>query len=229
MNEPALLSRVLDAHGGLQAWRSRTELELRYRAGGLAFASKMRGLRIRPWHATVELGRPRAVLHDYPAPGRRGIMEDGRVRIEAADGQRLAGRDEPRSTICTLRHRVAWDDLDLLYFCAYAIWGYATFPFHLTLPGVHVEQGEERSLRVLYPESWPVHSREQYFHFDERGLLVRNDYTAEVMMSWAHAVHVCEEPRDFQGLVLPTRRHVHPKWTRRVTLVRIEIDEVTPR
>ena len=222
----ALLDRVLDAHGGLSAWSSARELELRYRAGGLAFASKGRNLRPAPWHATVELRRPRAVLHGYPQPGRRGVLEHGTVRIETDAGEELAAREDPRPA--AVAHR-RWDDLDLLYFCAYAIWGYATFPFHLTLDGVEAEEAGAGRLRVRYPATWPVHSREQEFYFDADGLLVRNDYTAEVMASWAHAIHRCAGHRSFGGLVLPTRRRVHPRWTRLVTLVRVMVDDVSVR
>ena len=220
----SLIERVLDAHGGLDRWAAASGLELRYRAGGLAFASKMRGLRVRPWHARVELGRPHSVLEDFPGPGRRGMLDGGDVRIE--NGGAVERRDDARAAFRSPRRLVRWDDLDLLYFSAYAIWGYATFPFHLTLPGVDVEEAGERHLRVSYPPGWPVHSREQEFHFDERGLLVRNDYTAEVIGGWAHAVHLCGEHREFDGLVLPTRRRVHPRATKLVTLVRIEIDDV---
>jgi hypothetical protein len=222
----ALLDRVLEAHGGLDAWRAASGLELRYRAGGLAFASKMRGLRLHDWHARVDRSRPRTEFLGYPDEGRTGVLDGERVRIESAAGELLAERDDPRRTIRSLRHLPRWDDLDLLYFGGYAIWGYATFPFHLTLPGVQVDQTGDRSLRARYPDGWPVHSREQQFHFDDDGLLVRNDYTAEVFGRWARAAHLCEEHRSFDGLVLPTRRHVHPRGARWVTIVRIEIDDV---
>jgi hypothetical protein len=228
VSDRPLLGRALDAHGGLDAWRAKSALELRYRAGGLAFASKGRGLRMKRWRAVVQLDRPHTVLEEFPVPGKRGILDRGCVRIETDDGERLAERDDPREAIRSPRRLIRWDDLDLLYFSAYAIWGYATFPFHLTLAGVEAQEIGERTLRVRYPPDWPVHSREQLFHFDGDGLVIRNDYTAEVMGSWARAAHFCEEHRRFDGLVFPTRRHVHPAATNRVTLVRIELDEVRP-
>lgn len=223
---PALLDRVLDVHGGLDAWRAATGLELRYRAGGLAFASKRRGLALHDWHARVDLSRPRTEFVDYPRPGLRGILDGETVRVESDTGEPVERRDDPRRAIRSRRALLRWDDLDLLYFGGYAIWGYATFPFHLTLPGVEVEQAGDRRLRVRYPDGWPVHSREQEFHFDESGLLVRNDYTAEPFGRWARSKHLCEAHREFDGLVLPTRRHVHPRGAPFVTLVKIEIDEV---
>ncbi|MDQ3936469.1 MAG: hypothetical protein M3340_17755 [Actinomycetota bacterium] len=219
-----LVERVLDAHGGLDAWRAHDELELRYRAGGLAFASRMRGLRMKPWHARVRLDRPHTILEDYPERGRRGVLDGEHVSIEG-DG----ARDNPRELFRSARRRVRWDDLDLLYFSGYAIWGYATFPFHLTLPGVEATETGDRTLHVRYPAGWPVHSREQTFHFDDQHLLVRNDYTAEVIGSWAHAVHLTLEHRTFDGLTFGTRRRVHPRATAKISLVKIAIDEVEPR
>jgi hypothetical protein len=224
-----LLERALDAHGGRAAWASKSTLDLRYRAGGLAFASKGRGLRLRDWHARVHLDRPHTVFLGYPKPGMRGTLANGHVRIETDSGELVSSRDEPRRTIRAFRHRLRWDDLDLLYFGGYAIWGYATFPHHLTLPGVEVEEAGERTLRVRYPQGWPAHSSEQTYELDESGLLVRNEYTAEPIGDFATAVHLTLEHRTFDGLVFGVRRRVHPRQTARVTLVRIEIDEVRAR
>ena len=228
---PGLLERALDAHGGLDAWSSKRTLELRYRAGGLAFASKLRGLRMKDWHARVDLRRPHASLEGYPHAWRRGVLDGTRVWIETTTGELQRGRENPRERIRSPRRMFGWDELDLLYFSAYAIWGYATFPFHLTLPGVEVEESGPRSLVARYPRDWPVHSREQEFHFSQAGLLVRNDYTAEPIGDWAHAAHLCFQHRSFDGLILPTRRTVHPRRrdgtpVKLVPLVRIRIDEV---
>ena len=221
----SLLDRVLDAHGGLDRWRAHEELDVHYRAGGLVFASRMRGLRMKPWHARVRLDRPHTTLEDYPEAGRRGVLDGEHVAIDG-DG----ARDNPRELLRrSARRRVRWDDFDFLYFSGYAIWGYATFPFHLTLPGVHTEEIGERALHVRYPAGWPVHSREQTFHFDDAGLLVRNDYTAEVIGSWAHAVHLTLEHRTFDGLTFGTRRRVHPPATGKITLVKVAIDQVNAR
>ncbi len=233
-----LLDRAVTAHGGLERWEGIREVALRVSAGGLAFASRFKGRALRGREASVGTGEPRTVLSPYPSAGRRGVFEAGEVRIEA-DGRIVARRENPRAAFRSLRRRVWWDHLDLLYFAGYALWNYVTAPFLLLRPGFEVreigpwrEAGEELDrLEVGFPESVPTHSRQQVFYFDRRGLLRRLDYTAEVFGSWAKGAHYCREHREFSGLVVPTRRRVLPR--RRdgrarggPTLVWIEIDDV---
>jgi hypothetical protein len=235
-----LLRLAIDAHGGEQRWREVGALDLRYKAGGLGFAIKMQGLRPRPWDARIDAKEPRVAFRSYPGPGRRGLLDGQAVRIETEAGEVLAARDRPADEFRKPRRLVRWDDLDLLYFGAYAIWGYATAPFHLAREGVELaelsawsEDGEAwRRLRVRYPPELPVHSREQVFHFDERGLLRRNDYTAEAFGRLARAAHYSYDHRTFDGLVFPTRRRVHPRRgngrpLRAVTIIAIDLESVS--
>jgi hypothetical protein len=235
-----LLRLAIDAHGGEARWSAVRALDLRYRAGGLALATKMRGRGLMPFDIRVEAREPRVTFRSYPRQGQRGVLDGRSVRIETDAGELVAARDEPAREFRRPRRLVRWDDLDFLYFGAYAMWGYATAPFHLARPGVELEElppwredGEEwRRLRVRYPPELPVHSREQVFHYDERGLVRRNDYTAEAFGRFAHAAHYSYDHREFDGLVFPTRRRVRPrrpngKPLRAVTLIAIELDSVT--
>jgi hypothetical protein len=147
------------------------------------------------------------------------VFEPNVVRIESETGEVLAERENPRAAFQRLRRKLWWDDLDMLYFGGYALWGYISAPFMFRRPGFEAEelepwneQGERwRRLRVVFPPDIPNHSREQTFYFDEKGLLRRLDYTAEVFGSWAKAAHYCEEHENFAGLVVPTRRRVVPR------------------
>jgi hypothetical protein len=236
-----LLQLAIDAHGGEERWRGTSALDLRYTAGGLAFAMKMRGLRPQPFDAHVDTAAPRVTLRSFPRPGRRGILDGRAVRIETDAGEVLDSRERPAEEYRKPRRLFRWDDLDLLYFGAYAIWGYATAPFHLTRDDIELaelgpwhEDGDTwRRLRVRYPPDLPVHSREQVFHYDPRGLLRRNDYTAEAFGQSARAAHYSYDHREFDGLVFPTRRRVHPRRgdgrpRRAVTIIAIDVESVTP-
>jgi len=72
----------------------------------------------------VERGGQRVTFEPYPVLGKRGVFEGSEVRIEAADGQVLSRRSQPRAAFQDFRHRLWWDSLDLLYF-----FGALTMPF----------------------------------------------------------------------------------------------------
>jgi hypothetical protein len=236
-----LLASAIEAHGGAERWDRLQALELRYRAGGLAFAMKLRGLRPRSFDARVTTTEPRVRLRSFPRDGLRGELEGGSVRIADDWGREIAARERPAEAFRSPRRLIRWDDLDDLYFSAYAIWGYATAPFHLRGEGIELaelepwqEQGATwRRLRARYPTGLPVHCREQVFHYDENGLLRRHDYTAEAFGGWAKAAHYSYDHREFGGISFPTRRRVHPRRgdgrpIRAVTIIAIELQSVEP-
>jgi hypothetical protein len=219
-----LLEEVLEAHGGLGAWSSATEIEAEIRSGGFALGSKGVGRPFRHYEARVTVQEPRTVIDPYPRPGSRGVFEGDSVRIESErSGEALTERRRPRDLFPGVRRRLWWDRLDALYFAGYALWNYLTTPLLLTRTRVE-EDG--RLLRVTFPPELPTHSREQTFYTDDRGLITRLDYTAEVFGGWARAKHLCTDHREFDGLVFPTRRRVTPANLPFPLLVRLDIDRV---
>jgi hypothetical protein len=228
MSPPGLFEEVLEAHGGAAAWDAVGEVEADLRSGGFALASKLVAGPFRRYTAGVSFDRPRTVIEPYPEPGSRGVFEGDRVLIESEGGQVLAERSDPRRLFPGVRRRIRWDRLDALYFAGYALWNYLTTPRLLTLPGIDLRE-EGRVLHAVFPEAIPTHSREQAFHVDGRGLIVRHDYTAEVFGGWARAKHASSEHQTFDGLVFPTRRRVTPRGARFPTLVWIDVDGVRVR
>ena len=233
------ISGILDAHGGLDLWRSLSAVEVEVSIRGLLFTTK-RIAPLRHARLTVNTRTPRTVLHDFPEPGRHAVL-DGADRVEIRDsgGDVLASRSDPRTALRHWRRSLSWDALDFTYFCGYAMWNYVNLPFLLVEPGVTVEAvaadhdpGTTR-LRARFPARLPTHSPTQEFWFDSSGLLRRHDYTAEVVGRWAKAVHLCEKYREFGGLRMPTRRRVHPRGPggaplRSVTLVAIDVHDAQP-
>lgn len=235
----SLLEHVIKAHGGLERWKGAGELAVRHSAGGFAFAAKFQGRNLRMHLAQVSTDRQRTVFPGYPGPGRRGVFEGGAVRIETDGGRILAHRLDARSELRSLRHKLWWDKLDLIYFTGSALWTYMATPFIFATPGFEIheleplEQGREawRRLAVTFPEELHTHSRQQVFYFDADGLLRRQDYTAEEFGQRANAAHYCFDHREFGGLVFPTRRRVFPRRPddrprRRPLLVWIDIHAV---
>jgi len=237
-----LLERAIEAHGGSARFEAAEEITARLHCRGWAFVMRFQPGALSSFTGTISTREPRTVIAPYPGPGRRGILDHNAVRIESDEGEVLEERTHPRMAFDSFRRNLWWDDLDLLYFAAYALWGYLTAPFVFTRPGFKVreiepwqEDGEAWSgIQVRFPDDVPAHSREQRYYFDERGLIRRNDYTAEVFGSWAKAAHYCWDHKEFSGLVVPTRRKAMPrrrngKPRRAVALVSIAIDDVTPR
>jgi hypothetical protein len=198
--------------------------------------------RFRDYGLSVTTGRQSAVLRPYPEEGSSGIFDAGTVRIEDSRGEVVAERRSPRnefSGLSGLRRNLWWDDLDALYFAGYAMWNYLNLPFLLTSPGFEVTEGDPisrsgetwRRLDVVFPEDVHTHSRRQTFYFDGDGLLRRHDYHPDVVSSLANAAHTSDDHRNFDGLVIPTRRRVVPKGLRGrplrgPTIVSIELDSI---
>jgi hypothetical protein len=63
------------------------------------------------------------------------------VWIESRDGEVIAERHDPRAVFGG-RRNLWWDDLDLLYFGGYALWGYLCAPFIFTRDGFEIEDEE---------------------------------------------------------------------------------------
>lgn len=224
----------------MDTYESATQIRTHLRCDGLAFAMKHKRGALADLTGTVSTSEPHVVLDPYPVKGQRGVLSGETVRIESESGETITQRSNPRAAFRSLRRQLWWDHLDLCYFAGYALWGYVNAPFILARPDFEVqeidpwtENGERwQGLEVAFPATVPAHSRVQRYYFDDRGLLRRNDYTAEVFGNWAKATHYCFDHRELGGLVVPTRRRAMPrtrrgKPRRQIGLVNIRIDAVT--
>jgi hypothetical protein len=218
MTIPAIVEKIIEAHGSAEYWNSLEAFEGEISAHGFLFTAKrvpvLDHVRIRA--LTRE---PRFTFFNFPKQGQTGeFIGDDEVRILDSGGKFLERRVRPRSAFRRPRRLFFWDNLDFLYFAGYATWNYLTTPFLFLREGfafeemqpVRDEAGILMRLRVTFPPDIPTHCREQIFYFDERLLLRRLDYTAEVVGRWAHAAHLCGEYREFGPLKVPSRRRVLP-------------------
>jgi len=217
----ALLDEIIEAHGGLDAWRRVERIRVRARSGGLLLRTRAPRGRFADAILEVSVGSVHALASSYPAPGRRGVFADGAVRIETDSGEVLSSRPDPRPLFFGrpgIRRNIRWDDLDLVYFAGYAWWNYLNHPLLLTRDDIEVTDGEPlrsggetwRRLDVSFPAGLDTHSLRQSFLYDGELRLRRHDYVAEVVGRWAHAAHMCDEHREVDGLLIPTRRRVFP-------------------
>jgi hypothetical protein len=129
----------------------------------------------------------------------------------------VAERSDPRAAFDGHVLDTPWDMLHLAYFLGYALWNYLTTPFSFAQPGYLSEELEPwrengqtwRRLKVKFPAHIATHCAEQVFFFDADGLLRRHDYIAGVVGPGA-AAHYTSEYREFDGIMVPTRRRVYP-------------------
>jgi hypothetical protein len=209
---------AVEAHGGMDFWNGIEALDAEISARGFLFTAKRRPVlrRVRMRAAAHE---PRFSFADFPKPGQTAeLIGNDEVHILDREGRIAARRENPRAAFHGLRRQFIWDDLDFTYFGGYATWNYLTTPFMLLREGLIIEALEPlpgplaqlTRVQVTFPDGFPTHSRRQVFYFDEKRLLRRLDYTAEVVGGWAHAAHLCDEYRQFGGLKVATRRRVLP-------------------
>jgi len=236
-----ILQKIFEAHGGRDYWQTLEALDAEISASGFLFTAKRRPV-LRRVHMRAYTHEPRFTFFDYPKLGQTAeLIGNDEVRIVDNSGKILVRRKTPRSAFRGFRHHFFWDDLDFIYFSGYATWNYLTTPFLLMRKGFTIEELEPlprelslfKRLRITFPEDIPTHSKCQILYFDKQFLLRRLDYTAEVVGSWAHAAHFCEEYRTFGKIKAPTRRWVLPllfgnKPIPGPTLVAIEVHHIQP-
>ncbi|NTV14488.1 MAG: hypothetical protein HGA96_11255 [Desulfobulbaceae bacterium] len=232
MGIPKIVREIIEAHGGAERWRGIAALEVELSARGFLFAMKrvpcLEKVRVEAYCA-----EPRLLMHDFPVVGQTGEFRgEAEVVIRDVTGAVLAQRSNPREQFGSLRRQFFWDHLDLLYFAAYATWGYLMTPFLFLRAGFRFEEvaadGYAKKLLVTFPADLPNHCHCQEFYFDEQLLLRRLDYTAEVVGGLAKAAHFCDAYQDVDGLKIPTRRWVRPLFIGKTpapwpTLVAIDI------
>jgi len=177
-----LLKLAIDGHGGARRWAQLSG----FRAGVCVSGAI--------WDAAGQAGLlegvvlegptavPRLTITPVPRPGLRATWEPGRQIIETAG------------------------------------WSWFTAPFAFAREDFAAEEtwpwredGEVwRALLVTYPDPVAAQHRQQTCYFDRAGLLRRLDCQAGILGGGA-AVHYPSCYREFGGIMVPTRRRVHPR------------------
>jgi hypothetical protein len=225
----ALVDQAAARHGGWARWTAldTVTLTLESLAGALPWAKGLGRSFTMPARATAWPHRCRVVFHD--GDGGDGVFERGDVRLVRGGAVVAASIDHRRHF--DLVHRLRrWQPLDAFYFFGYALANYCAQPFLLS-HAEHVASGA-RDVTVRLPSDWPAHSRVQRFWFADDGLLVRHDYVAEVVGSWARAAHFADDYVACDGLYLPRRRRVRirlGRWATPVTVLRVRFSEISAR
>jgi hypothetical protein len=210
-----LLESVIEAHGGLKRWNELETGSAHLQNGGALWLMKGQPDFVRPARATISLHRQEASHQPFLKPNQKTSVAPDRVAIETLDGKVLAERRNPRDSFKGHTLASPWDETQLAYFAGYAIWTYLTAPFSFAMPGFETEEVDGwrendetwRGLRVRFPEYIATHASEQTLYFGNDGLLRRHDYAVEIAQ--AKGAHYVSEYREFDGIMVPTRRRVY--------------------
>lgn len=229
----------MEAYGGWERWQQIKSIRARIHTWGWALRFKWRPRIFADIQVQIFPEQPYLTMRPFPRAPFSGAFHRQKVWIEDASGKLQAERLDPRRYFSHWRRKFYWDDLDCLYFGSYALWNYLTQPFLLHHPEVRLtelkpwnEGGRSwHRLHARFPNTIPTHNRDQVFYFDENGLIVRHDYTAEVFGSWAKAAHFSMDFQECDGMVFPTQRRVWPRKKdnqpmRAITLVGLEISDL---
>lgn len=119
-----------------------------------------------------------------------------------------------RSSFYGLSKHRTWNAQDAMYFFGYALTVYFNIPFLLTSLPVRLRPWKNDGLRVdaVFPSEIHSHCRHQRFYFDGGALLVRHDYTADIVSRFASGAHFTSDYVELGGLLIARQRRVFTRF-----------------
>jgi len=212
-----LLSRILDAHGGMDRWRDYEKVEATIVAGGGFFPLKGMIQDATPRRLTAWLHQERSSVLPFGATDQQAMSTPGRIAIEKLDGTVVAERHAPKDSFDGPQMSTPWDALHLAYFNGEALWTYFTTPFLLAKDGVYFEEVEPwregaetwHVLRAQFPGSIETHSLIQDF-FDADLKLRRHDYSVNIAGGFP-AAQLTSDYVVADGIHFPSKRRAYTR------------------
>jgi len=213
-----LVKTVLDAHGGLEHWKTFSSLSARLAQGGALWSLKGKAGVLDDTTVTIDLRSERASHHPFGSQGRKSSFTPQKVALLTPRDELIEELPQPRASFSGHTLETPWTDLQLAYFAGCAMWTYLTMPFLLASPGVvskeiepWSENGETwRRLEITFPDTIATHSTRQTLYVGEDGLLRRHDYNVEIAGDTPGA-HYVSDYVEVQGLKFPTKRRIFPR------------------
>ena len=214
---PDLLTKVLEAHGGLDRYRSAATMTVDIEYGGPFWEFKGHADLVGKEEVVADLHSQTIRLRQYSS-GRTITFDRARslVTVAAADGTVIEQLTNPRATFEGYTSETPWSLAQIAYFKAYATWHYLPEPFLFTWPGAvteeiapWVEDGQSwRGLSVTFSSDVDTHNETERYYFDDDGLLRRMDYQP-VVNGRSPVAHYASGHTTVDGIVVPTERRIH--------------------
>jgi hypothetical protein len=211
-----LLKLAVEGHGGMRRWEQVSRFRAAASITGAVWALKGKPGLLDGVVLEGETRDQRVIITPFPRPGQYTTWEPYRQTIEATDGMLLAERHDPAAAFIGTTRSAPWDEFQVAYFAGEANWNYFVAPFIFARGDFVTEETEPwhedgrtlRTLLITYPDTIVAHHRQQTCYFDDAGLLRRLDYSVD-MLGGGPAVHYPSEYREFDGIMVPTRRRVY--------------------
>ncbi|XDD49403.1 hypothetical protein AB3N59_13460 [Leptospira sp. WS92.C1] len=227
-----LLERAVERFGGWNLWKRLDSLEFYFdRLGASIPVLKGLGKTFQKHgHVKVFPKKFTAEFLDYPSRDKKIIFQNGKVGIFNINESEVAYEiSDYRKTFQGFRKFRRWNPLDVSYFFGYAITQYLSVPFLLKEYGVReVELAEGFRIDAEFPPFLHTHCRKQSYYFDKEGLLIRNDYIADILAPWAAGAHFTTDYQNVDGLPVATKRNVYFRFGTLVTPIPVLSAELKP-
>jgi hypothetical protein len=213
-----LVEDILNAHGGLAAWRRFRRVRADLVQGGALWALKGKDGVLAGTTVTVATDRQWASHSPFGTVAGRSEFAGDRIALLDDEGRVLQERDDPRASFAGHGLETPWDDLQLAFFAGCAMWTYLNTPFLLAWEGVACEdagpwqeRGEEwRKIAIRYPDGLEVFSKAQAIYVGPDRLVRRLDYDVEIAGNTPGA-HYVSDYATVSGIRFPTRRRIFPR------------------
>jgi len=211
-----LLKLAIEGHGGMRRWEQISRFRAAVSITGAIWTLKGKPGLLDGVVLEGETRDQRLTISPFPHPGRYTTWEPYRQTIETAEGVVLTERHEPTAAFTGTTRQSPWDEFQVAYFASEANWNYFAAPFIFARGDFVTEEtwpwredGQMlRTLLVTYPDNIVAHAQQQTYYFDDAGLLRRLDYVVDIL-GGSPAVHYPSGYRDFDGIMVPTRRRVY--------------------
>jgi hypothetical protein len=234
-----LAQQIIDAHGGLDAWRRFDRIRANLRQGGALWGLKGQEGVLTETTVTVATDRQWASHAPFGKLATRSDFTRDRISLLDGNDNLIEERTDPRRSFEGHTLETAWDTLQLAFFAGCAMWTYLNTPFVLAWEGVTTrdlgewsEQGESwRKVAVSYPASLEVFSNAQAIYVDADHLVRRLDYDVEIAGNTPGA-HYVSDYVTVSDIKIPTRRRIFPRLRDGTSaseplVVSIELDEIS--
>jgi hypothetical protein len=212
-----IVTGAIEHHGGWPHWASLTCLSLTpVSLRGLL--PRIKGLgRTFPLPNRIDVWPHECVTQfvDYPERGWTGRFERGHVSLVNASGEASEPLSDMRQRLRARSPLSPWTPADALYFFGYALWHYHAMPFGLVETNcLSIRRGRLSgevvdAVTVQFAADVHTHSHVQTVYVDGRGRIVRHDYTADVLGTWAQAAHYWRDYVDVDGVPIARRRQAY--------------------